>query len=115
MICPLTFCPKYDTLYMYHLGKVVPMKPPRSPSGKERAKRSRLSQLLHQGGLMRGNLVTMARTCGNPRCRCARGEKHVSLYVSKSTEGKQRLTYVPKDWEEKIREWVDRHHRVREL
>jgi hypothetical protein len=35
--------------------------------------------------------------------------------VSKSTEGKQRLTYVPKDWEEKIREWVDRHHRVREL
>lgn len=91
------------------------MKPPRGPSPKERAKRSRLSQLLHQGSLMRGNLVTMARTCGNPRCRCTRGEKHASLYVSKSTEGKQRLTYVPKDWEEKIREWVDRHHKVREL
>lgn len=63
---------------------------------RERAARSRLAQVLHEyAPLLRGSVVVMARACGKPSCRCARGEKHCSLYLS-IKEGKSRkMIYVP--------------------
>jgi len=75
-------------------------------SPQERSARSRLAKLLHSGPLLRGSLVTMARTCGKPRCKCLLGEKHVSLYLA-IRRGKSRvLLYVPPPWEEAIRACV---------
>ena len=73
---------------------------------KERAARSRLAQLLHERDVICGSVVTMARTCGKAGCRCAQGEKHVSLYLSTKVEGKRRMVYIPPELEEAVRRHV---------
>jgi len=81
----------------------------------ERRVRSRLAKLVHEKRMLHANVVRMARTCGTPNCKCARGEKHVSLYLSRRKEGKQRMLFVPKDWEEKVKVWVGNYREVKKL
>jgi len=69
----------------------------------ERSARSRLAQLLHEHDVICGSVVSMSRTCGKAGCRCARGEKHVSLYLSTKLEGKRRMVYVPPELEDEVR------------
>lgn len=85
-------------------------------SAEERQKRSRLAKMVHEGGLLRANLVQMARRCGKRGCRCEeKGNEHVSLYVAQSYKGKSRMLYVPKEWERRVEGWVKNHHEVRRL
>lgn len=84
-------------------------------SAPERKVRSQLTQLVSQRGLMRGSLLVRRMTCGKPNCRCARGERHERLFLVISEEGRARQYGVPKDWESRVRQWVDEHHRAREL
>ena len=72
----------------------------------ERAARSRLAQILHAQDMICGSLVSMARTCGKAGCRCTRGEKHVSLYLSVKMGGRRRMVYVPPELEEEARRCV---------
>ncbi len=72
----------------------------------EREARSRLAQLLRGQDMICGSVVSMARTCGKAGCRCARGEKHVSLYLSVKMEGRRRMVYVPPELEEEARRCV---------
>lgn len=81
----------------------------------ERQRLSKLRQLLARPGLLRGNLVRMARTCGKPGCRCTRGQRHVSWYLSQSQGGKSRLLYVPAAWLPRVREWTQRYAHIRRL
>ena len=67
----------------------------------ERQARSRLTQLVHEETLLCGSLVTMARTCGRKGCKCCRGEKHVSLYLSTRPNGKRKMIYIPAEAEKK--------------
>ena len=91
------------------------MRPRSALPPEERRARSRLAKLAHQEPLLRGSLVHMARTCGKPRCRCTRGEKHESLYLAVRDHGKRRLIYVPPDWEERVRQWVAAGQEVQSL
>jgi hypothetical protein len=88
--------------------------PPRNRlSPDERAARSRLARLLHAAApLLRGSLVTMARVCGKPSCKCARGEKHVSLYLAVRHEGKRKMIYIPSELEDRVRQAIDDGARV---
>lgn len=52
--------------------------------------------------IIRGSLYTIYRKCGNPNCKCARGEKHAGKYISISKNGKTHLTYVRKRDVERI-------------
>lgn len=47
--------------------------------------------------VMRGSVVELATTCGNPNCRCARGDKHKKVYFSVSAKGKTKLIYLGKE------------------
>jgi len=54
--------------------------------------------------MVSGSLFQMRRQCGNPRCKCARGELHASWYLSRHWEGKTKLTYIGRvvpDWLQK--------------
>ncbi len=84
-------------------------------SGRERGFRSQLAKLVHGSGILRGSLSVRARACGKPSCKCAKGEKHVSLYLVFSEEGKYRQLFVPKDLQEEVRSWVSNHQKAREL
>ena len=91
---------------------------PASFSVEERRIRSQLHQLLSQAeGFLRGSLIEMARRCGNPRCRCASHDanKHRSLYVGRSREGKTTMQYVPGEEEQTVRRWAGDFQRAAAL
>jgi len=81
----------------------------------ERRVRSQLAQLLSQRGVIRGTLLVRQRKCGKANCRCARGQGHESLFLVISQNGRTRQLFVPKDWESRVRLWVEDYHRAREL
>jgi hypothetical protein len=86
-----------------------------SLSAQERAWRSRLTQLVSQEAFARGTLAWRDRVCGKPNCRCARGERHRSLYLIYREGSKTRQAYVPPAWHEQVEQWVARYQEVREL
>ncbi|MEK6779793.1 MAG: DUF6788 family protein [Candidatus Deferrimicrobiota bacterium] len=88
-------------------------RPPMSPQ--ERAFRSRLAKLVHEEPLLHGTLNPRSVTCGNPGCRCARGERHPALYVVFRREGRVHQVFVPASLEAQVRRWVATDHEVRSL
>ena len=67
-------------------------------------RRNLLRQVLRPFPMVLGSLFQMRRQCGNPRCKCARGELHASWYLSRRREGKTKLTYIGRvvpDWLQK--------------
>ena len=88
-----------------------------SLSAGERRRVSALHQILSRPGLIRGSLVEMGRTCGGKGCRCRRSAtlRHRALYVAVNVEGKRRMLYVPQEWEDRVRQWVDRYGQVRDV
>jgi len=84
-------------------------------SPKHRAARSRLVKLLDGGMLLKGSLVTMARTCGKPKCKCQRGHKHVSLYLSVRLGRTRKMLYVPRQLEPTVRGWVQTYRQAQRL
>lgn len=84
-------------------------------SAGERRFRSRLAQVIAGQGLIRGSLLVRRRVCGKPRCRCTRGRLHESLYLAIHQDGRTRQLFVPKDWEARVRQWVEQYHHAQEL
>lgn len=48
-----------------------------------------------KGPLVQGAFQINGTTCGNPNCRCARGELHTTAILVVSEHGKRRNVYVP--------------------
>jgi hypothetical protein len=67
------------------------------------------------GPLMRGSVVELATTCGNPNCRCTRGQKHKKYYYSMSRKGKTRIIYLGKSHQPLARQYSENHKRLVEL
>jgi hypothetical protein len=65
--------------------------------------------------MIAGSLVTMKHTCGKKGCRCARGEKHHSLYLALNLKGKRKMISIPADIAPKVRDAVKAHKRLKEL
>lgn len=90
--------------------------PPRSTlSAGERSRRSRLTQIVSSQRFLRGTLAPRLRQCGKPNCRCARGERHLSLYLVQSHDGQPRQVCVPREWEERIRQSVHGYQAIQQL
>lgn len=53
-----------------------------------------LNRVLRPGKMIQGSLYQMGRCCGNPNCKCSKGEKHISWYLSRLVEGRTKLTYI---------------------
>lgn len=63
--------------------------------------------------VIHGNIVTVARKCGKPSCRCRKGLKHHSMYISQSAKGKTRMVYIPKKHEDEVRRLVQNYKRLK--
>lgn len=81
----------------------------------ERQARSRVVQHVADHPLLRGSLVSMARTCGKAGCHCEQGEKHVSLYLAVRLNNRRRMVYVPPAMENTVRGWVENAQEVDRL
>lgn len=62
--------------------------------------------------LLRGSLITFRRKCGNPNCRCAKGELHESPALSVRTQGKSFLVTLPEEEVGFVREAIARYGRL---
>lgn len=81
----------------------------------ERELRSRLAQLVHGVGFVRGGLSVRKRRCGSTNCKCTQGALHESLYLATSHDGQQWQLYVPPELEETTREWAAHYQEIRDL
>ena len=59
--------------------------------------------------IIRGSPVVMERVCGSSSCRCLKGHKHRSLYVSQYHKGSSRMVYIPKEHEKKVLKMVNNY------
>lgn len=82
-----------------------------------RNRRQGLTRLLPPlAEILRGSLTERYLTCGNPECRCARGERHGPVwYLSVTLDQAHRSgSTVPADQLALVRQWIENYHRVKE-
>jgi hypothetical protein len=81
-----------------------------------RQRRRGLVQLLPPAGeVLRGSLVERYVTCGNPSCKCARGERHGPMWYLTVTLGPGRTTggIISADQVEQVRHWIENYQRLK--
>jgi hypothetical protein len=68
------------------------------------------------GEVLRGSLMERYLTCGNPDCKCARGERHGPVwYLSVTLDQSHRIgSTVPSEQVEQVRRWIENYHQVKE-
>jgi hypothetical protein len=91
------------------------MKTPKHPTLIRRSREARLKALRRARPFLGASLVRIARVCGNPRCRCTRGQKHVSWYLTYKEKAKTRTLYVPLASLPEVRQWIQEHRRLKSL
>ena len=64
---------------------------------------------------IRGSLVVMKRSCGKLNCRCQKGQKHQSIYLSQSRKGKAKMLYLPQKAEAKAHQYVKNYQKIRSI
>ena len=68
------------------------------------------------GETLRGSLMERYLTCGNPACKCARGERHGPVwYLSVTLDQSHRLgRTVGSEQVGQVRRWIENYHQVKE-
>lgn len=81
-----------------------------------RRKRRLVAQLPPLTEILRGSLLERYVTCGNPACKCARGERHGPNWYLTVTPGPGRTTggIVAADQLEQLRGWIENYHKRKE-
>jgi len=82
-----------------------------------RKRREGLVKLLPPAAeILRGSLIERYLTCGNPNCKCARGERHGPVWYLSVTLGPGRTTgtIVPVHLLESVRRSIDNYHKLKE-
>jgi hypothetical protein len=65
--------------------------------------------------VVRGSIVIMNRVCGKATCRCQKGLKHSSMYVSQSYRGKTRMIYIPKRSQIAVRRFIGNYLKIKNV
>jgi hypothetical protein len=66
--------------------------------------------------ILRGSLVERYVTCGNPTCKCAKGERHGPVWYLTVTLGRGRTTggVIPADKLDQVRTWIENYRAVKD-
>jgi hypothetical protein len=70
--------------------------------------------LVGRQALLKAYLRYQPRTCGNPGCRCARGERHPAWIMQVREGGRVRCRSIPKETFEALREPAEEYRRFRQ-
>lgn len=76
---------------------------------------AKLAELAGVGPVPEGSLAEIGVRCGNPSCRCARGEKHRSHILKRQVAGKTQSLYVPVGLVGEAKQWVAEYRRAKGL
>jgi DNA-binding transcriptional regulator LsrR (DeoR family) len=87
----------------------------RHPGNIRRMLDARVQQVAARRPLLAASLSSVRRVCGQPSCRCHRGEKHLAHQLTYKVGGKTHTVYVPVDFTEEVRSWIEEHRRLKRL
>ena len=76
---------------------------------------NRLKYLGKCGPMIAASLGKIFRACGNPNCRCAKGEKHVGWKLTWKENNITKSLYVPVDLVEEVQNWVGEYKKIQEI
>jgi hypothetical protein len=82
-----------------------------------RQRRQGLAKLLPPvTDILRGSLVERYVTCGNPACKCAKGERHGPIWYLTVTLGRGRTTggIVPAEQVDEVRAWIENYRKLKD-
>src|SRR5215467_1070079 len=82
-----------------------------------RQRRQGLAKLLPPvTDILRGSLVQRYVTCGNPACKCAKGERHGPVWYLTVTLGRGRTTggTIAEEKQDQVRCWIENYHQLKE-
>lgn len=65
--------------------------------------------------LLQASITHRKLTCGNPGCKCARGELHSAWSLTYKSKGKTQTIYLAEDMRTEALEWVANWKRFRTL
>jgi Family of unknown function (DUF6788) len=68
---------------------------------------------IERAPLMKGTVYQQKRKCGKPGCRCAAGELHTSMMLSRSEEGRTKLAAIPSGFLKDYQILTNRYQRFR--
>ena len=74
-----------------------------------------LRQLRNIGPVVAASLCERKVRCGNPNCKCARGEKHASWCLTFKQKGRTRTVHVPRAMLEEVEKWAKEYRRAKQL
>jgi hypothetical protein len=81
----------------------------------DRRRESGLRQLHALGPVVAASLCRRMVRCGNPNCRCARGDKHSSWCLTFKQQGRTRTVHVPQAMLQEVEQWVKEYRRAKQL
>jgi len=87
----------------------------RRPGNIRRMLDSRLKRLRAAKPLLAASLAAITKVCGNPSCHCQEGDKHQAYHLTYKVRGKTHTVYVPVDFTEEVRSWIEEHRRLKRL
>ncbi len=87
----------------------------RHPGNIRRMLVSRLRKVALTNPILIASLAEVERVCGKPNCRCQRGFKHRVCQLTYRDQGKTHAMYVPVDFTEEVRSWIEEHHKLQAL
>jgi hypothetical protein len=66
--------------------------------------------------ILRGSLLERYVTCGNPACKCAKGERHGPIWYLTVTLGPGRTTggIVPEEKVAEVRGWIENYYKLKD-
>ena len=81
-----------------------------------RQRRQGLVRLPPVAEILRGLLMERYVTCGNPSCKCARGERHGPTWYLSVTLGPGRTTgsIIPEEKVDEVRGWIENYHNLKD-
>jgi len=74
-----------------------------------------LQELAKIKPFVQGSLCRTRIKCGNPRCKCAQGERHEAYVLSKKVRGKTVTTHIPRDLLDEVKSWAEEQKRMKKL
>ena len=74
-----------------------------------------LEKIRRIGPAVHGSLIQNRVRCGEPTCKCAKGEFHTAYYLSRRIGGKTRMHHIAKDQVAVIQRWKKNYERLEAL
>ncbi|MCG2796766.1 MAG: hypothetical protein L6427_13075 [Actinomycetia bacterium] len=82
----------------------------------EKSRERLLDEINEKSLLLKGSLNQVYRRCGNPNCRCARGERHGPFYLLTWSEGgKTRSKHIPREKASQVEEMIANYRKAKRL